>query len=128
MAMRSDWRYLLRHTKDGPEQARDDKERQRDGDNKRARDYYTSGVEHGEPPGRWWGSGAESLGLRGEVTEADMEQLYGKLVDPNTGEALGTPPREYAKYEDRLAALLDNEPDPTPGRGGGNEVAAHKSP
>ena len=126
MAMRSDWRYLLRHTRDA-ERARDDKERPQERDNERARDYYTSGVEHGEPPGRWWGSGAESLGLRGEVAEADMEKLYGALVDPRTGEALGTRPREYASYADRLFALLEKEPDAAPERVAEIELEAHKS-
>ena len=98
-----------------------------DRDNERARDYYTSGVEHGEPPGRWWGSGAESLGLRGDVTEAVMDKLYGALVDPNTGEALGTRPREYASYADRLFALLEKEPDATPERVAEIELEAHKS-
>ena len=27
--------------------------------------YYTGAVAEGEPPGRWWGDGAESLGLSG---------------------------------------------------------------
>ena len=29
--------------------------------------YYTGAVAAGEPPGRWWGAGAEALGLRGLV-------------------------------------------------------------
>jgi conjugative relaxase-like TrwC/TraI family protein len=138
-AMRSDWRYLTRHTKDAREpgdddaRSRDDAERDREqeyrdrDDEHRARDYYTAGAERGEPAGTWWGSGAESLGLRGDVTEDVMEQLYGELVNPNTGEALGTRPREYATYEDRLAALLAKEPDATPERVAELELAAHKS-
>ena len=27
--------------------------------------YYTGAVTEGEPPGRWWGAGAEKLGLTG---------------------------------------------------------------
>ena len=132
IAMRSDWQYLMRHTKDGPE--RDNGERQRGAAARghesggRGRDYYTAGAdEHGEPPGRWWGRGAESLGLRGNATSDVMEKLYGNLTDPNTGEALGSRPREYASYEERLAALLDKEPDATPERRAELELAAHKS-
>ncbi|MGH3991296.1 MAG: relaxase domain-containing protein, partial [Pseudonocardiaceae bacterium] len=29
--------------------------------------YYTQATAEGEPPGRWWGAGAEQLGLTGEV-------------------------------------------------------------
>ncbi|MGZ6134746.1 MAG: MobF family relaxase, partial [Myxococcaceae bacterium] len=129
--MRSDWRYLTRHTREG--RSRDDGERSRDDtprDRERgheARDYYTTGVEHGEPPGTWWGRGADSLGLRGEVTEDVMEKLYGGLTDPATGEPLGSPPREYASFEDRLAALLAKEPDATPERVAELELAARKS-
>lgn len=34
--------------------------------------YYHRG---GEPPGRWHGDGAETLGLRGEVTKEDLHQV-----------------------------------------------------
>ncbi|MGZ6134743.1 MAG: relaxase domain-containing protein, partial [Myxococcaceae bacterium] len=80
---------------------RDDAEREGRDSDEPVRDYYTSGAEHGEPPGRWWGSGAESLGLRGDVSESVMEKLYGDLTHPSTGEALGSRPRTYAKYDDR---------------------------
>src|SRR5512135_1873379 len=125
--MRSDWRYLLRHTRDG--RSRDDGEdtphsRER---GHTARNYYTEATEHGEPAGTWWGRGADSLGLRGEVTDDVMETLYGGLLHPVTGEALGTAPREYASFEDRLAELLAKEPDATPERIRELELAAHKS-
>ncbi|MBI3411398.1 MAG: relaxase domain-containing protein [Planctomycetes bacterium] len=35
-------------------------------------DYY---LEGGEPPGRWWGSGAERLGVRGHVERDHLEKL-----------------------------------------------------
>ena len=35
-------------------------------------DYYTGS---GEPPGRWWGSGATALGLSGEVTTEQLSRL-----------------------------------------------------
>src|SRR3712207_7748567 len=34
--------------------------------------YYTGAVAEGEPPGRWWGAGAEKLGLSGLVDARDM--------------------------------------------------------
>lgn len=37
-------------------------------------DYY---LEGGEPPGRWYGVGAEALGLRGEVEANDLYNLFG---------------------------------------------------
>jgi conjugative relaxase-like TrwC/TraI family protein len=47
--------------------------------------YYLDGDE---PPGRWWGRGADLLGLAGDVdTEAFLAVMAG--VDPATGEDLG---------------------------------------
>lgn len=43
-------------------------------------DYYT--VE-GNPPGIWMGRGAELLGMRGEVTEAQMRALFGEGLHPD---------------------------------------------
>lgn len=36
-------------------------------------DYY---LEGGEPPGLWWGRGAEQLGLQGEVAREQLSQLF----------------------------------------------------
>ena len=44
--------------------------------------YYTGAVVAGEPPGLWWGAGAETLGLRGEVDADLMEAIYTRLLDP----------------------------------------------
>src|SRR5215210_1181430 len=44
--------------------------------------YYTGAVTAGEPPGRWWGAGAEMLGLRGEVDAQDMRAVYERFLDP----------------------------------------------
>src|SRR6476661_4971530 len=49
-------------------------------------DYYT---RSGEPPGRWFGRGEERLGVSGEVTEAQMQNLYGEGLDPAAGRKLG---------------------------------------
>lgn len=55
---------------------------------KGACEYYL-GV--GEAPGRWSGRGLERLGIAAgsEVTEAQLEALFGRALDPSTGEALG---------------------------------------
>ena len=37
-----------------------------------ADDYYLSGRE---PPGRWWGGGAEALGCTGQVSADDLKSL-----------------------------------------------------
>lgn len=57
-------------------------------------DYYLDG---GEPPGRWWGGGAERLGLCGTVKKADLRRLLrgfspqGKPLVQNAGQ-----PRRHA--------------------------------
>jgi len=43
-------------------------------------EYYT---DTGTPPGIWMGSGAEKLGLTGEVTEAQMAALFGEGLHPD---------------------------------------------
>jgi conjugative relaxase-like TrwC/TraI family protein len=43
--------------------------------------YYTGAVAEGEPPGRWYGAGAEQLGLTGLVDHQDMTALYEQFAD-----------------------------------------------
>lgn len=43
-------------------------------------DYYTA---TGTPPGRWWGRGAEILGVRGDVSQEQMRALYGEGIHPD---------------------------------------------
>ncbi|WP_232535666.1 MobF family relaxase [Nocardia terpenica] len=43
-------------------------------------DYYN---EHGTPPGRWAGRGAELMGVSGAVTEGQMRALYGEGLHPD---------------------------------------------
>ncbi|MBI1827222.1 MAG: relaxase domain-containing protein [Planctomycetes bacterium] len=51
-------------------------------------DYYLNG---GEPPGQWWGKGAEALGLSGRVERSALEQIFsgfspdGALLIQNAG-------------------------------------------
>jgi hypothetical protein len=47
---------------------------------------YLSG--HGEAPGRWYGTGATSLGLQGEASPAGFQRMF-EGRDPTTGELLG---------------------------------------
>jgi conjugative relaxase-like TrwC/TraI family protein len=49
---------------------------------------YLSG--HGESPGRWYGAGADGLGLEGEASVAEFEAMF-EGRDPTTGELLGRP-------------------------------------
>jgi hypothetical protein len=44
--------------------------------------YYTGAVAAGEPPGRWYGAGADELGLTGLVDAQDMKALYDRFLDP----------------------------------------------
>src|SRR5437870_8612765 len=44
--------------------------------------YYTGAVAAGEPPGRWYGAGAQALGLSGLVSTQDMTALYERYLDP----------------------------------------------
>ena len=79
--------------------------------------YYLSAAEHGEPPGQWFGSGAEALGLSGEVDKDTMLILYGRLVDPGTGEALGSRPYKFKDTPELVAAAIAAE---------GGEVTAER--
>ncbi|HKO86241.1 MAG TPA: MobF family relaxase, partial [Actinomycetota bacterium] len=54
---------------------------------------YLSG--HGESPGRWYGAGANALGLEGEASVAEFEAMF-EGRDPTTGELLGRPHRPNA--------------------------------
>jgi len=49
---------------------------------------YLSG--HGESPGRWYGAGAMTLGLKGEASPAGFQAMF-EGQDPTTGELLGRP-------------------------------------
>jgi hypothetical protein len=51
-------------------------------------EQYLSG--HGESPGRWYGAGANSLGLQSEASPAGFQAMF-EGRDPTTGELLGRP-------------------------------------
>ncbi len=89
--------------------------------------YYTGATAAGEPPGLWYGAGAESLGLSGEVDAELMEAMYSHLLDPRDpatrsraswGEAaaLGQPHKRYRSVEEIYEASLEREPEAGPER------------
>lgn len=80
--------------------------------------YYLSAVEHGEAPGRWFGSGLEMLGVKSgtNATADEVRTIFGELRHPDTDEFLGRPPRNFKTYEQRLAAAVAREPDASPER------------
>ncbi|MFD3407003.1 MobF family relaxase [Kribbella sp. NPDC058693] len=44
--------------------------------------YYLDATTAGEPPGRWYGKGAEAFGLVGEIDHEVMHALYSEFRDP----------------------------------------------
>ncbi|TWD81654.1 conjugative relaxase-like TrwC/TraI family protein [Kribbella amoyensis] len=83
--------------------------------------YYTGATAAGEPPGRWYGRGAEALGLAGEVDAQDMTALYERFIDPrderfgdpmkwDEAATLGHTGRAYKTEAELVAAALAKEP------------------
>ena len=100
--------------------------------------YYTGAVAAGEPPGLWYGAGAATLGLRGEVDAEQMEAIYSHLLDPRGpatgarstwGEAdrLGAAHKNYRTAEDIYATSLEREPQAGPERRAELRAAAERS-
>lgn len=78
-------------------------------------DYYTV---TGHPPGLWGGRGAKHLGVSGEVTEEQMELLYGLgqhplagHIDPDTGQKvdpqLGQRYKRFDQFDSQLAKKIN---------------------
>ena len=59
---------------------------------KSAVEYYTA---TGNPPGTWMGSGLESLGLSGQVSEEQMTALFGQGLHPNATAITAAYQREH---------------------------------
>ncbi|WP_308190958.1 MobF family relaxase [Pseudonocardia terrae] len=87
--------------------------------------YYTGAEATGEPPGLWYGAGAELLGLQGQVDAELMEAVYSHLLDPRDpatharstwGEAspLAAGHRRYRTAEQIYADLLAVHPEAGP--------------
>src|SRR3974377_2426610 len=76
--------------------------------------YYINAAQAGEPPGRWWGPGAEALGfICGQVVERKSYDAVYQQRDPRSGDKLGRARGSYAKYADHLARLKAAEPHAT---------------
>ena len=96
-----DLEYIWKHVDRGP--AKD------------AASYYIQASESGgEPPGRWWGPGAEALGFeRGQrVERKPYDLLFGERKAPG-GTALGRAPDGGRKAADVYKLLLAAEPHAT---------------
>jgi conjugative relaxase-like TrwC/TraI family protein len=77
--------------------------------------YYIQASEKGgEPPGRWWGPGANALGIQdGQlVKRKPYDLLFGEHKAPD-GTSLGKPPGSGRKAADIYAALIAAEPHAT---------------
>ena len=82
---------------------------------KDAAGYYIQASEGGgEPPGRWWGPGAQALGLEpGQVVERrPYDLLFGERKAPD-GTPLGRPPGSGQNAAGIYARLLAAEPQAT---------------
>jgi TrwC relaxase len=76
--------------------------------------YYLNAAQAGEPPGRWWGPGAQALGLApGQTVEREPYDAVYWQTDPRTGAKLGRPRGRYPTFADHLARLTAAEPHAT---------------
>jgi hypothetical protein len=73
--------------------------------------YYLAAVEAGEPPGTWWGPGAELLGFaEGHKVEREpYNLLFGERKGPD-GQKLGRGPANAGKAAEIYQGLLAAEP------------------
>jgi conjugative relaxase-like TrwC/TraI family protein len=85
------------------------------GPEKDAAGYYIQASEAGgEPSGRWWGPGAQALGLNPgqKVERKPYDLLFGEHKAPD-GTQLGRPPASGRKAADIFTQLLAAEPHAT---------------
>jgi TrwC relaxase len=76
--------------------------------------YYINAAQAGEPPGRWWGPGAQALGFAsGQIVERKPYDAVYQQRDPRTGARLGRPRGRYARFADHLDRLKAAEPHAT---------------
>jgi conjugative relaxase-like TrwC/TraI family protein len=76
--------------------------------------YYINAAQAGEPPGRWWGLGAQALGFTsGQVVERRPYDAVYQQRDPRTGVRLGRARGRYPTLADHLARLKATEPHAT---------------
>ena len=76
--------------------------------------YYLNAAQAGEPPGRWWGPGAQALGLTpGQTVDRQPYDAVYRQIDPRTGAKLGRPRGRYPTFTDHLVRLKAAEPHAT---------------
>ena len=76
--------------------------------------YYINAAQAGEPPGRWWGPGAQALGLTpGQIVQREPYEAVYQQIDPRTGARLGRARGRYPTFADHLARLTAAEPHAT---------------
>src|SRR5690348_8842677 len=76
--------------------------------------YYLNAAQAGEPPGRWWGPGAQALGLApGLIVDRKPYDAVYRQTDPRNGTGLGRPRGRYLTFADHLARLTAAEPHAT---------------
>ena len=76
--------------------------------------YYINAAQDGEPPGRWWGPGAQALGFTpGQMVERQPYDSVYQQIDPRTGAKLGRARGRYPTFADHLARLMAAEPHAT---------------
>jgi conjugative relaxase-like TrwC/TraI family protein len=92
-----------------------------------ASSYIQASETGGEPPGRWWGPGAQALGFeQGQTIEREpYDLLFGERKAPD-GTQLGRSPGDARKAADLFAALLAAEPHATAERKRELRLAATK--
>ena len=76
--------------------------------------YYISAAQAGEPPGRWWGPGAQAVGLTpAQIVQRTPYDAVYQQIDPRTGARLGRARGRYATFAEHLARLQAAEPHAT---------------
>ncbi len=81
---------------------------------KKAGGYYLNAAQQGEPPGRWFGKGAEALGFTdGQTVERDPYLAAYQQTDPRTGDKLGRGPNGYPRFRQIFARKMEAEPHAT---------------
>jgi TrwC relaxase len=73
--------------------------------------YYLAAAEAGEPPGTWWGPGAERLGFTAgqQVEREPYNLLFGERRGPD-GQRLGRAPANAGKAVEIYKGLVAAEP------------------
>jgi hypothetical protein len=81
------------------------------GETYRGAGYYLAAAEAGEPPGTWWGPGAERLGFAAgqQVQREPYDLLFGQRKSPD-GQKLGRALSNAGKAAEIYQGLLAAEP------------------